>query len=119
MKIITIATMIVCFLLMSATVFSECSESFSWLPNSEADLEKYIILHGQVDGIYHYETDVGNPELDEKGRCNGTVINLVCGNKYYFVAIAVNTAGDRSAYSDQAVVARAGAPSAPQDFKVE
>jgi len=112
---------IIFFLLTSATVFAECSESFSWLPNTEPNVAKYKIYHGEVDGVYPYVTDVGKPDPID-GRCNGTVDGLECDQKYYFVAVAVNFYGTESLYSDQVILTTNATdddvPSPPRDFKV-
>lgn len=110
---------IIFFLLTSATVFALCSESFSWLPNTESNLAKYKIYHGEVDGIYPNETDVGIPETID-GRCNGTVTGLDYEKQYYFVAVAVNDVGTESSYSVQVILTTAAedAPEPPKDFRV-
>ncbi len=118
MKTIKIIVAIVCFLLISTNVFSTCTESFSWLPNTEPNVSHYKIYYGETDGVYPNDVDVGKPEPID-GRCNGDVEELDCDKQYYFVCVAVNFYGKESLYSDQVIVTTDdGAPSPPRDFKV-
>ena len=81
-------------------VAEDCTEIFSWLPNTESNIAGYKIYYGQTEGgPYPNAVDVGNSEpLD--GRIYATITVLTCGQPYYFVCVAVNADGIESFYSN-------------------
>ena len=58
------------------------------------------------------QVDVGNPDPIE-GRIYGEVLELTCGQQYYFVCVAVNDKGVESQYSKQVAVIPDGIPNVP------
>ncbi len=77
--------------------------SFSWLPNTEADLAGYRIYYGTTPGgPYPNMIEIGKPAPID-GRIHGSVPNLTPGTTYYFVAVARNLGGLESDYSSEAV----------------
>jgi hypothetical protein len=90
-----------CFFPLHETIAADCTETFSWLPNSESNIAGYRIYYGQTHGgPYPNVVNVGKPEpVDD--RIYGQVAELTCGQQYYFVCTAVDDTGSESAYSDQ------------------
>ncbi len=89
------------FFFTTVSFAAECTEQFSWLPNSEGDIGGYKIYYGLDDGgPYTGVKDVGNPPPVD-GRIWGEVSGLVCGDQYYFTCRAYNTAGLESDNSIQ------------------
>jgi len=105
-------------LFISTSVWAgECTEEFSWLPNSESNLAGYKIYYGIEDGVYLNHVDVGKPATIE-GRVNGTVTGLDCGQPYYFVCVAYNFYQTPSEYSEAVFIESVGRLKAPQDFRI-
>jgi len=99
-----------CFFPLHETIAADCTETFSWLPNTERNITRYEIHYGLTDGgPYPNEVDVGNPEAVD-GRIYGQVPGLTCGQQYYFVSMAFDDAGGKSAYSDQIELTTAEVP---------
>lgn len=92
------------FFLLCGVATATCSETFSWAPNTESNITGYKIYYGTADnGPYPNFVNVSSTAL-VNGRIQGTVVGLVCGQQYYFVCVAVNSANLESAYSTQAAV---------------
>ena len=90
-------------ILLSATVTfaADCTERFSWLPNTEADVAGYKIHYGLTDGgPYPDSVDVGNLRPID-GRIVADLSAFACDEHYYVVVNAYNSAGLESDYSTQ------------------
>jgi len=91
------------FFLFGGIAAANCTETFSWLPNTELDITGYKIYYGQTKGgPYPNVVDVGKP-VPVGGRVWATITVPICGQQYYFVCVAVNKAGIESAYSNSVV----------------
>ncbi len=91
MKVLKMVILTV-FLFTTVSFAADCTQQFSWLPNSEDDIAGYKIYYGLNDeGPYTGVKNVGNPAPID-GRIWGEVTGLVCGELYYFVCRAYNTA---------------------------
>lgn len=73
--------------------------SFSWLPNSETDLAGYKIHWGPTSRQYDHTFDCQLPPT-EGGRVHCTIDEAQEGNAFY-AAVAYDTAGNVSDYSDE------------------
>ncbi|MBT7632322.1 MAG: hypothetical protein HN597_21905 [Desulfobacula sp.] len=92
-----------CFFLFGGTATANCTETFSWLPNTESNIADYTIYYGQTEGgPYANVVDVGLPG-PVAGRIYATITVPACGQQYYFVCVAVNDVGIESAYSNSVV----------------
>lgn len=90
-----------CFLFLNEMAFAECSETFSWRPNNESNIVAYKIYYGKTNnGPYPNAVNVSTESIVED-RVQGIVTGLTCGEKYYFVCVAVNEANIESPYSTQ------------------
>lgn len=65
-----------------------------WLPNTEADLDGYIIHYGTASRVYSYSSDVGQ-------ATSHIVENLQPGHEYFFAVTAYDTAGNESYFSEE------------------
>jgi len=74
--------------------------NFSWLPNTETNLTGYEIHYGTISQNYTTVIDVGLPEPVD-GRVHATVDDLAEGNTYYFAAMAYDSNGNESDYSQE------------------
>ena len=91
------------FFLLGGTAAANCTETFSWLPNTESNITGYKIYYGETEGgPYPNVVDVGKPGPVD-GRIKATIYVLTCGQQYYFVCVAVNKAGFESPYSNSVV----------------
>ncbi|WP_319548762.1 hypothetical protein [Desulfogranum marinum] len=89
------------FLSATATFAATCTEQFSWIPNTGADIKGYKIHYGLTSGgPYTGSVDVGNP-TPVNGRMIAVVPSLTCGKNYYFVATSYDKTGTKSNYSNQ------------------
>ncbi|MCB2184423.1 MAG: cadherin-like domain-containing protein [Desulfobulbaceae bacterium] len=86
----------------SIPAFASQEVSFSWLPNSENNLAGYKIYYSTESGNYNQVVDVGLPEAID-GLVHGAVSALEAGQTYYFAAVAYNTDGLESDFSDEVV----------------
>ena len=94
-------------LVSSAKLASASSLTIGWDPNSEPDLQGYILLWGTVSGDYTNEIDVHDVTLT-------TVSKLTAGVKYYFAVKAYNTAGEESLPSAEvSAIAQSTPPPTP------
>ena len=107
-------------LLISIPVWAgECSERFSWLPNTDGITTGYKIYYGTVDSIYTESVDIGFPDLIE-GRVHGEVLDLNCNTLIYFVCVAYSTTGEESTYSNQVSVnTLSNIPDPPTNLRFE
>ena len=110
---------IVCMFPLNELIASDCVATFSWASSTESNVAGYKIYYGQVDGgPYPNVVDIGNPASVD-GRINGAVSGLICGQKYYFVCIAVSATGSESNYSNQvSVIPVSGVPGKPNSLTV-
>lgn len=100
MKIFNLA-MLGFFFFTAVSYAAECTEQFSWLPNSEEGLAGYKIYYGlDAGGPYSSVVDIGKP-APVNNRIRGEVSGLICGEHYYFVCRAYNAAGLESDNSTQ------------------
>ena len=74
--------------------------NFSWLPNTEANLAGYKIHYGTSSGNYTTVIDAGLPDPVDS-RVHATVDNLTEGNTYYFAAMAYDSNGNESDFSQE------------------
>ena len=66
----------------------------AWDPNTEANLAGYKVSYGTASGTYSTVVDVGKVTTY-------TIANLADSKTYYFAAVAYNTSGASSGYSNQ------------------
>lgn len=90
-----------CISLLTFPAASIAAEvNLSWLPNSESQLDGYVIHYGSTSGNYTESIDVGNPST-----VNGEVISSVAGlnegDTYYFALTAYDNNGTHSPLSDE------------------
>ena len=91
------------FLLCETAAAADCTETFSWLPNTESNIAGYTIYYGKTEGgPYPNAVNVGKPG-PVGGLIKATITVLTCGQQYYFVCVAVNDVGIESAYSNSVV----------------
>jgi len=91
------------FFLFGGTAAANCTEAFSWLPNTELDITGYKIYYGQTKGgPYPNVVDVGKP-WPVGGRIWATITVPICGKQYFFVCTAVNEFDNESGYSNSVV----------------
>lgn len=89
------------FISATVTFAADCTEQFSWLPNSDNNITGYNIHYGLTDGgLYPNTVSIVNPTPVD-GRIWGEVPGLVCDEHYYFVCTAFNDTGLESAFSNQ------------------
>jgi VCBS repeat-containing protein len=110
-------------LLLSHPIMSLAADfTFSWVPNTEANLAGYKIHYGTVSNSYTTTRDVGLATMVD-GRVTATVTGLTQGGTYYFVATAYDSNGAESGYSNEVtclVESINGAPTAQSSsFTVE
>ena len=72
------------------------SVTLNWAPSSSPGIAGYNIYSGGVSGIYTNKFAAGN-------ATNATLANLVVGSTFYFAATAYDSAGNESAFSNEAV----------------
>ncbi|RKY10478.1 MAG: hypothetical protein DRP56_00850 [Planctomycetota bacterium] len=118
-RITLLVLTVICFAICCAIVFlagvAKAEErTFSWLPNSEADLGGYNIHYGPESRNYTNEKDCGLPETED-GRVFCSV-DVPAGPPMYFAATAYDQSGGESDYSDEVLLDPP--PDAVQDFSV-
>ncbi|MCI5142752.1 MAG: hypothetical protein D3909_13715, partial [Candidatus Electrothrix sp. ATG1] len=97
------------FFCAAVSFAGECTEQFSWVPNTEQDLAGYKIYYGLDEAEpYPNALDIGKPPAAADGRIYGTVSGLECGTTYYFVCRAYNEAGLESDPTDPVAVIAGG-----------
>ena len=90
---------------------SAAEATFSWLPNSEADLAGYSIKSSATQGgPYTALLDCKKPATRADGRVSCTVASIPAAASYY-VAVAYDSAGAESLPSSEVMVNPA--PAAP------
>ncbi|MCJ7603954.1 MAG: DUF4214 domain-containing protein [Desulfobulbaceae bacterium] len=85
---------------VTCSISHAASVSFSWSPNSEANLQGYKIYYGTASGNYTLSKDVGNPQ-PSGGIVGSTLSGFTEGVTYYFAAVAYDTDGFESDFSDE------------------
>lgn len=91
-------------LFLSAVGLCSAAElSFAWTPNDDVGLAGYKIYYGNATRDYTVTVDVGNPAPID-GKVTYTVKDVPGGGTMYFAAVAYDTAGYESDYSDEVVV---------------
>ena len=96
-----ITAILASFLSAAVAFAADCTQKFSWLPNSETDIAGYKIHYGLTNGGPYPSTVNVVAPTPVNGRILGEVPGLICGNNYYFVCTAYNSAGLESGYSTQ------------------
>jgi hypothetical protein len=82
------------FLLIFVTVTRAITVTLAWTPSSDSFVAGYNIYYGEASGAYSTKISVGNVT-------NVSILNLVGGTTYYFVATSVNRSGLESSYSSE------------------
>lgn len=82
------------FSVMMTLIVLNQSVIIQWLPNTEADLDGYIIHYGTASRVYSYSSDVGQ-------ATSHIVENLQPGHEYFFAVTAYDTAGNESYFSEE------------------
>lgn len=96
MKKILVVILISLFMAFSANaVNADCSVSFAWDANTEADLAGYRIFTHAEGGSYDYTTPAW------EGTTTTATINVPYGDTHYFVCRAFDTEGLESADSNE------------------
>ncbi len=75
---------------------------FSWLPNSETNIDSYRLYYGEDTRDYSHFITV-EPNV-VKNRINGSIPGLDESQTYYFAVTAYTTGGYESNYSDEIVL---------------
>ena len=70
--------------------------ALAWMPSSSTNVVGYKIYYGTASQNYDSSVEVGNTNV-------ATISGLVEGTTYYFAAIAVDSAGEESPFSNEAV----------------
>jgi hypothetical protein len=78
------------------TALADQSVSLTWNPSADTNAVGYRIYYGGVSHVYTNSTLVGN-------ITNTVVAGLVAGTTYYFGATTVDSAGDESDLSNEAI----------------
>ncbi len=89
-------------LFFSCKISWSMEASFSWLSNSESDIDSYRLYYGEDSREYSNFIAV-EPNVIS-GRINGSVAGLDEGQTYYFAVTAYTTGGYESNYSEEIVV---------------
>lgn len=103
-------------LFFSCKVSWSMEASFSWLPNSESDIDSYRLYYGEDSREYSNFIAV-EPNVIS-GRINGSVAGLDEGQTYYFAVTAYTTGGYESNYSEEVVV-QGSLDGGSEDFPLE
>ncbi|MCB2184422.1 MAG: DNRLRE domain-containing protein [Desulfobulbaceae bacterium] len=90
---------------VSPTITIGSDAAFSWIPNSESNIEGYKIYYGTTaGGIYSNSVDINSNIADPSdGRIHGTVSELTKGTTYSFACTAYNDLGSESSFSNEVV----------------
>ncbi|MCB2183995.1 MAG: DUF4214 domain-containing protein [Desulfobulbaceae bacterium] len=88
------------FCINTESIYASCEANFSWLPNSEPDIDGYRIYYGTEAGVYIDYKDIETPVIVD-GRVTGRISNLNPGESYFFSATAYNTDNLESDFSDE------------------
>ncbi|RWX48222.1 hypothetical protein H206_05189 [Candidatus Electrothrix aarhusensis] len=115
MKIFNLVTLLGIFFFTAVSFAADCTEKFSWSPNSEDDkVTEYRIYYSLVEN--DLKPDLKDPLRPEplfvtitdfslvEGRIVGDVPGLDCGETYYFVCRAYNGAFE----SDNSIIVDSG-----------
>ncbi len=93
---------VIATVLFSVQALLAAEVAFSWLPNTETNLNGYKIHYGVTSGSYIYVSDVDLPPIIG-GRVQASVDGLAEGTTYYFASTAYDTDGIESDYSVEIV----------------
>ncbi len=88
--------------LLSCNFAWSVEANFSWLPNSESDIDSYRLYYGDNTRDYSHFITVEPTVVN--GRVNGTITGLDDSQTYYFAVTAYTTYGYESNYSEEIVV---------------
>jgi hypothetical protein len=88
-----------CILFLNLIILSGLSAhaadvTLAWDPNTETDLDGYIVYWGTASRNYPNSVDVGN-------NTTHTISGLQTGQTYYFAATAYDTSDNESSYSSE------------------
>ena len=87
------------FMAFSATLSTNVQAgqaTLSWSPSTSSGVVGYRLLYGTASGAYSQNLDAGNASTY-------TVGSLADGQRYYFTAVAYNSAGTQSGYANEEV----------------
>ena len=85
-------------LFLQLPVHASQDVTLAWNPSSTPDIAGYKIYYGTACGCYSNVLEVGN-------TTNATVSGLVPGIKYFFAATTVDSTGNESGFSNEAIYA--------------
>ena len=109
-KIVLVAT---AFLLIASRAFAELT--FSYSPNQEKDLGKYVLHYGNYPRQYTESINIGIPEAGKDGNIYYTFETPPDGWQYYALT-ACDKSGNCSPYSEE--VYTINRPKKPKGFRV-
>ena len=89
-------------MLLSSNFSWSAEANFSWLPNSEPNIDSYRLYYGEATRNYSHFVDVNPNRIN--GRINGSVDGLEDQQTYYFAVTAFTTTGLESNYSREIVI---------------